>query len=51
MPRSTVIDPVITRTGGTKIVAPEPVRATSQVVDPVCRSVGTTQTATPEPVE
>lgn len=51
MSRSVVIDPVISRTGTTKIVAPEPVRSTSQVVDPVCRTVGATQTAIPEPVE
>ena len=47
MPRETAFDPVMSRTGTTKIAAPPVARVQEIALDPVCRSIGTTQTATP----
>lgn len=49
MARSTALDPVVTRTGSTKVAAPPPASTTSQALDPYCRTIPTgDQTATPE---
>jgi hypothetical protein len=39
MARSTALDPVVTRTGTTKISAPPPAQTTSQALDPKCRTI------------
>lgn len=51
MPRSTVMDPVVTRTTTDKVFVPTPVRSTSQTIDPKCRLVTGDQTVTPEPAQ
>lgn len=51
MPREIALDPVMSRTGTTKIAVPPVARVTEIALDPICRSVTTTQTATPPPAE
>lgn len=51
MPREIALDPVMSRTGTTKIAVPPVVRVTEIALDPVCRSIGSTQTATPPPAQ
>jgi hypothetical protein len=48
MARSTALDPVVTRTGTTKLVVPAVARSTSNALDPVCRYITGDQTVVPD---
>ena len=51
MPREIALDPIMSRTGTTKIAKPQIARVMEIALDPKCRSIGTTQTATPPPAQ
>jgi hypothetical protein len=50
MSRSTALDPVVTRTGTTKLVVPTVTRVVSIALDPICRRFTTAsgQTVVPD---
>ena len=51
MPRSVTFDPVVTRTGTTKVVVPQVARTTSSALDPKCRLITGDQFVLVEPAQ